>query len=492
MTQYGANEFAVDFLKRNEIWDQLLHKPKHKKENGKDWRKIAGIAVLLELLHVGKLCKAEKVIKDSKLMCELGFTLEEVKDAKKYNKNLLHRDTIRNHFKAIPQEDSIENYYSYINFMREKRWIKGRTYVADGFNIPVHGESYEGVGKVWDPKKKKWEYGYKVVILMNVEEDRERLVGFALGPIQMDERKLLIKIFEDLEKHVDKIKNIMDVIVLDRGYWGYDFLQKTIVKKYKTNYVVIAKESFNFVKEDMRHLIDSNQLKFEDRQLFNRTKKELEPIKIASVSDVMHGYVNKAQPYQGFVNVVIVKKKKDKEPKNTKDNIKNKDKKNKKKRDEVFYVTNMDVKKKALRIPKLYGRRWTVENQGIRELSQKWLIRIPIGRTLNAITARICLVLKLYNAMKIMEMKEGREWQKNKEKIQEWGERSFIAGQGLIVYTENYFGTFSTEEFKILIEERSRRITKKEERGVFTREIEKIKKYLPKEEFKKLQQRLNC
>ena len=322
------------------------------------------------------------------------------------------------------------------------------------------------------------------MILMNVEEDRERLVGFAIGPIQMDERKLLIKIFEDLEKHVDKMKNIMDVIVLDRGYWGYDFLQKTIVEKYKTNYVVIAKESFNFVKEDMRHLIDTNQLKFEDRQLFNRSKKELEPIKIASVSDVMHGYVNKAQPYQGFVNVVIVKKKKQ----NKKDSKDKKDKNNKKRRDEIFYVTNMDVKKKALRIPKLYGCRWTVENQGIRELSQKWLIRIPIGRTLNAITARICLVLKLYNAMKVMEMKEGKEWQKNKEKIQEWGERSFIAGQGLVVYAENYFGTFSAEEFKILIEQRTQKITEKR----FVKEIEKIKKYLPKEEFKKLQQRLNC
>src|SRR3989338_1159182 len=117
----------------------------------------------------------------------------------------------------------------------------------------------------------------------------------------------LRQIFKDLEKHVDKIKNIMDVIILDRGYWSYDFLEKTLAGKYQVDYVVIAKKSFMFVKEDLRHMIDSQQLSFQERQLFNRTTKTWEPVKVAFVKDLLHGYVSKAQPYQGLVNVVVMK-----------------------------------------------------------------------------------------------------------------------------------------------------------------------------------------
>ncbi|MBU0502225.1 MAG: transposase, partial [Candidatus Margulisbacteria bacterium] len=283
LTEYGANEFAVDFLLQSGLWDHLLVKPKGHKANGKDWRQLGGIAILHELLHVGHLAKADKVIKDAKLMKELGFTLTEIESAKEQTKGVIHRDTIRNYFKAIPNEQSLKEFYGFVNFMREKKWVRGRTYVADGLEIEVYGKTYEGMGKVWSDKEKRWKYGYKAVLLMNVEEGRERIMGLAIGPISSDERKLLLQIFKDLEKYVDKIKNIMDVIVLDRGYWGYDFLEKTLVGQYQIDYVVIAKKSFMFVKEDLRHLIDSKQLKFQERQLYNRTKKERESVKVAFV-----------------------------------------------------------------------------------------------------------------------------------------------------------------------------------------------------------------
>src|SRR3989339_683662 len=467
LTHYGANEFAIDFLMHNGIWKQLMMEPKRgKNNNGKDWKKLSGMAILLELLHVGQLSYADKIIKDAKLMMELGFTFTEIETAKQKEKGVIHRDTLRNYFKAIPSNKSMKEFYSYINFFREKRWMRGGVYVADGFDIEVFGETYEGIGKKYDSKESRWKYGYKVVILMNVEEDRERIVGFAMGPINTDERALLLKIFEDLEKYVDKVKNIMDVIVLDRGYWGYDFLEKTLVGEYKIDYVIIAKKSFMFVKEDLRHMIDSRQIKFQERQLFNRSTKTWESVKVAFVKDLMHGYVNKAQPYQGMVNVVVMKQMQGQEEK------------------EVFYVTNRKVPKNPLKIVQLYGSRWTVENQGIRDLSQRWLIRIPAGRTLKAITARICLILKLYNAMKIMEMKHGKEWQKNKEEIESWGQRSFIAGNGLIVYAGQYFAAFSPKQYKRLIETRTRQVTIDELK-------QKVKSYLPRDKVKELFQRLS-
>jgi hypothetical protein len=342
--------------------------------------------------------------------------------------------------------------------------------VADGLEIEVYGKTYEGKGKVWDDKDKRWKYGYKAVLLMNVEEERERLVGLAIGPINSDERELLITIFEDLEKYVDKVANIMDVIILDRGYWGYDFLEKTIVGKYHVDYVVIAKKSFLFVKEDLRHMIDSQQVEWQERQLYNRTSKEYEAVKVTFVKDLMHGYKDKEQPYQGMVNVVAMKYMEGKEEK------------------EVFYVTNRKVPKNPLKIVQLYGSRWTIENQGNRDLSQRWLIRTPAGRKLNAIIARICLILKLYNAMKIMEMKHGKEWQENKEAIKAMGERSFIAGHGLIVYSDQYFALLSPKRFRKLIETRTKAATAESMKQKFR---DALRGYLPLNKAEELLKKLN-
>ena len=143
-TQYGVNEFAVDFLKQNGIWEELLVKPKQGKNNGKDWRKLAGIAILSELLHVGQLAKADKVLKDAKLMRELGFTFEETEVAENNGKGVLHRDTMRNYFKNIGKGKSMREFYAFVDFMRQKRWIRGKTYVADGFEVEVFGKTYKG------------------------------------------------------------------------------------------------------------------------------------------------------------------------------------------------------------------------------------------------------------------------------------------------------------------------------------------------------------
>jgi len=473
LTHYGANEFAIDFLMHNGIWKQLMMEPKRgKNNNGKDWKKLSGMAILLELLPVGQLSYADKIIKDAKLMMELGFTFTEIETAKQKEKGVIHRDTLRNYFKAIPSNKSMKEFYSYINFFREKRWLRGKTYVADGFDIEVFGETYEGIGKKYDSKESRWKYGYKVVILMNVEEDRERIVGFAMGPINTDERALLLKIFEDLEKYVDKVKNIMDVIVLDRGYWGYDFLEKTIVGKYGIDYVIIAKKDFLFVKEDLRHLIDSKQLHFQERNLYNRSEDKWESVKVAFVKDLFHGYKNKKEGFLGTLNVVVMKKKEGKEEK------------------EVIYVTNKKVPKNPLKIVQLYGCRWTIENKGIRDLSQRWKIRTLPGRTLNAVTARIALVLKLYNAMKVMEMKNGKEWQQNKDAIKKMGEKSFIGGFGLIVYTEEHFATLSPKEFERLIAERTRRITNKETNERIALELSKLKDCLPEDRLQELRHKL--
>jgi len=61
----------------------------------------------------------------------------------------------------------------------------------------------------------------------------------------------------------------------------------------------------------------------------------------------------------------------------------------------LMNVSTLDAKADPFRIYKLYKDRWTIENQGIRYLSERWSLRDFAGRSLNSIQARIWLILIL-------------------------------------------------------------------------------------------------
>lgn len=84
-------------------------------------------------------------------------------------------------------------------------------------------------------------------------------------------------------------------------------------------------------------------------------------------------------------------------------------------------VTTLDAEGNSFKIYKLYKDRWTIENQGIRYLSQRWNLRDLAGRSLNSIQARIWTILMLYNAVKILEMKYEGKMEKLQDKMRERG-----------------------------------------------------------------------
>ena len=132
-----------------------------------------------------------------------------------------------------------------------------------------------------------------------------------------------------------------------------------------------------------------------------------------------------------------------------------------------IYVTTLDAKEDPFKIYTLYKDRWTIENQGIRYLSQRWSLRDFAGRTLNSIQTRIWTVLTLYNAVKILEMKYEDKMEKLKKKMREKGERSYLSGCALIVYgRDKYYGIFSGVNYA--------RLTTKKRNKEIARELEKM------------------
>ena len=397
-------------------------------------------------------------------MADIGFNIEKIKKAEKEEKGVIDLDTLRNHLKKIEKKDSSKAFYEHIGLLREKRWIRGKEYVADAVELEVpYGETFEGRGRVWKKKEERDKYGYKLELLMNVTTTgRLRFIGAALGPINSDEKALLISILEKIEKHLGKNKagEIIDSLTLDRGYWGAHFLWK-LKHKWGIDFVTLVRDDdLDFVKH-VEYYVRGVEPAFKERWITvkKRGKEEKKKIRLCGINGLsLRRYTKEGKKKDlGKVNCVVVYDE------------------YKKKMRRRIYVTTLDTKDDPFKIYTLYKDRWTIENQGIRYLSQRWSIRDFAGRSLNSIQARILTVLILYNAVKILEMKYEDKMEKLQKKMREKGERSYLSGCALIVYgRDKYYGIFSGVNYANLVAERTAKATASSTAKEIARELEKI------------------
>jgi len=138
-------------------------------------------------------------------------------------------------------------------------------------------------------------------------------------------------------------------------------------------------------------------------------------------------------------------------------------------------VTTLDAEADPLRMYTLYKDRWTIENQGIRYLSQRWNLRDLAGRSLNSIRARIWTILILYNTVKILKMKYEGKMEELTERMREKGEGSYLSGCALIVYGRGtYYGIFSGLQYANLVAAYTARSTAKKRGREIAEELERM------------------
>lgn len=63
-------------------------------------------------------------------------------------------------------------------------------------------------------------------------------------------------------------------------------------------------------------------------------------------------------------------------------------------------------------------------------------------------------MLKIYNALKIFQMKFTKSWEELKEAMRKRAQESWLAGKGMIVYAGEYFVTMSEKMFGDLMDRR--------------------------------------
>jgi hypothetical protein len=443
LSGYGGNDFLVEFLIGSGLWTILTGMVPDglKMENGKPWRALNGVEVLRELARVERISQCGKILRDARLMVLAGFNAEAVQKAQEAGKPVVGPETLSNHLGRISPKAAAEAFGEHIGLMRRKRWIRGGTYAADAHEIILpYGRTSERLGKVGE------KYGYKLVLLLNVTPGRGRAAGFILAPLHHSERTLLRIILRSLQQRFGPVGEWMKTLVLDRGYWGAEYLLG-LRRRYGMDLVARAQHEDLGIVKDLEGIVSAPETRWQWREDTHSRLGDM-AVRCAGVErlDVYDG----RRQVIGQLNGVVVEeydRSRRRRMRDEKGQV----------RPRFYYVTTLPTAARSPRIRGYYGQRWGIENQGFRELTQQWALDHLAGRRFNTLNSRIAFVLMLYNADRLLRMKHPGPWQEERERLRGLGERNRLGGPSLVAYTpRGQLGFLRPREYERLIVERER------------------------------------
>jgi hypothetical protein len=440
-TAYGQNDFVLHFLRDAGFWQAMVGMEADglKRSNGKIPAVLNGVEVLRELAGIDRIQHCGKILHDTRLMLEAGFNIEQIARAIQRQRAVIDPETLGNHLARISVASAQAAFMDHVKLLRKHRWIRGGVYAADAHEIIVpYGRKYEDIGKVGQ------KYGFKLVIVINVTEGRERIVGYQLAPLQTSERTMLREILEQLDREVAPVNTWMKILILDRGYWGARYLMN-LHRAFGLHVVTPPRDGeLEVVKWIDTGLVDATwQERHEERSRLGKIA-----VKLAAVKDVP--LYDEADKLHGHVQAVVAEEY-DQEGKRLRDE-------KGQERPRFYYVTTLPTLTRPYDTRRLYLRRWVVENQGFRELSMQWKVDTPAGKKFNANHARLAFVFMLYNAERVLRMKHPGPWQEERKKLSDLGERGLMGGLALAAYTrEGKLGLLSVQKYRDLVQLAERR-----------------------------------
>lgn len=407
LTDYGGNDFVLEFLMGTGLWGVMtgMEPDGLKKGNGKPWRALNGVEVLRELAGVERVAHCGKIVRDTRLMRVAGFNAEAIRRAQARGQPVVDPETLANHLGRISPRSAARTFTAHVELMQRKRWIRGKVYVADAHEIIVpYGRTSERLGKVGE------KYGYKLVILMNVASGRERVVGYVLAPLPKSERTLLRIILRGLAARLGPVQRWLEVLILDRGYWGAQYLL-ALHRRYGIEVVTRAQhDELSFV-QDLDALVKDPQTDWQTRP---ETHSRLGDIQVRCAGVQAVPLLDAQGRLLGHLNGVVADEY-DRAGRPLRDE-------QGQERPRLHYATTLPTAQHPHRTRSYYGQRWTIENQGFRELTQGWALDRLAGRQFNALNSRTAFVLMLYNADRVLRMKHPGPWQQERQTLRAWGE----------------------------------------------------------------------
>ena len=378
---FGDNDLIVGFLMVEGFWSVLTETKADllKKGNGYPPRMLNGLCALRELAGVERIAQSGKVLGDEALLRLVGFQAEQIEAARADGRLRVDPETLSNHLSRISAASVGESWWEHVRLLKSKRWYRGGVYAVDGTDITIpygQADNYEG------SERRGEAVGYKLVVVLNIDEGHERIVGWALGGLARSEKAMLKEIIKGLREQFGRLSEWMNVLVMDRGYWGAEFLGE-LKREEGVDYVTRSRDDEIDVVRDVEGLARQEKTVWhEEAEHHSRLGNML--VKMAGFSG-MPLYDEKCKDH-GPCQVVIGEEY-DLKGRGLPD------------RPRFHYVTSLPVdpanSKTVQQIRSYYRRRWSIENQGFWVLTKRWNLDALAGRGLNAIRARLNFVLQL-------------------------------------------------------------------------------------------------
>ncbi len=463
---FGDNDLIIGFLMVEGFWSVLVETEADglKKGNGYPPRTLNGLWALCELAGVERIARSGKVIGDEALLRMVGFQVEQIEKAKAKGRPRVDSETLSNHLGRISEAAVEKSWWEHVRLLRSKKWYRGGVYAVDGTDITIpygEKENYEGA------ERRGEAVGYKLVVVLNIEEGQERVVGWILGGLARNEKTLLKELMSRLRKQFGRLGDWMKVLVMDRAYWGAEFLGN-LKKNEGVDYVIRARDEEIAVTQNMEGLSKLGSTAWheveEEHSRLGKMKVKmagLQEVPLCDGDEVEHG------PCRG-----VIAEEYDLRGQRLPE------------RDRFYYVTSLPVDPKSAEsvqsVRTYYRRRWAIENQGFWVLTKRWNLDTLVARNLSAIRARLNFVLQLYNAENCCAWKHPGDFADEFHRLKRPPQEERLGRPSIMVYTpEGEIGAFQVNEYKDLI---TRAVTKEVKKDVKDRIREGLEQGRPLDE----------
>ena len=456
-TERGRFDAMFDFMLRSGLWAAAtgMRPSKLKKDNGIRYPLLNGVECLREMAGIDTPANCGPLLKDPYLLERIGFTAEKIQSCLAEDRTVVDTETLLKHLGRFTEKDLEAGFLEHLQVIRHKRWLRGGVYAVDGHDIVIpYGKGYEGARRISDGS-----YGYKLLVLLNLQADCELIVGYVLGGLQESEITMLRRLLARLNQTLGPLRQWLKILLMDRGYWGTDLFCE-LKQDYGIDFVSrVRDEKLDLNGHIQRQLEEAERswTEIEEQRQF-AGRQETQKVRLTALRPITLISDETAAHRQIAVNVVVaVQSHVDGSP------ILDKKRKDISRTD---YITSLAPGRHGVKVRRFYRGRWGIENQGFRSLSQTWDIDRPAGHSYGAVLGRLVFVFMIYNARHLFE-KQSRhcpDYAEQLRQMRSYGPEISLAGATIIALTASgYCCALSARQ---LLKLQKQRLLKTMQRGL--------------------------
>ena len=449
-SEQGQYDGLLDFMLQHGLWAAAteMRPSELKKDNGIPFNVLNGLECLREMAGLKTPANCGPLLKDAYLMERIGFTAEQVEVGPVQEENIIDPESLNNHLARFREVDLEAGFLRHLGVIRQKRWLRGGVYAVDGHDIVIpYGKDYEGAAATGEGS-----YGYKLLVLLNVQEDCELVVGYVLGSLRESEITMLRRLLARLEETMGPLKEWLKILLMDRGYWGTDLFCE-LKQDYGIDFVSRVRDEKMEINQVIEREIGQPKRvwsqQWEEREFSGRKQKQ-QVLTTVLPSQLL---VSDRTARTIEVNLVVAEQRHE-------DGSPILNKKGKDISWTTYVTTLAPGKQQGQKIRGFYRQRWGIENQGFRYLSQTWNIDRPAGHSYGAVLARLVFVFMIYNSGQLFKQasRQRPDYAAQLRRMRSYGPGVRLAGATNIAITESGFcGAFTTRELLRLAQQRIRR-----------------------------------